>query len=231
MGLDIIPLPRAKAGHEAEFREIFLKLRAPDTDKRAGLWGKLKGRVPSEREGQVLTQRFQEISEPHYLTIEAPEVGRDAAADEWVREAFAEGRLSGIQSVEDALAQLSGYRVLEIMPESDGFPVYSNGDAYEGVDRASFRGSFLTECENFLPEVLLNSAWKPMLAEELSAWGDAVAEEARKFAETEGVVQVLGKRDIEEDLETPARSAHIADSAARWALFWSARAHGSDAYF
>ncbi len=231
MGLDMNPMAKPLAGHEDEFRDVLFRLdaKAPDGSSK-GFLGRLFGK---SEDRDALLARFNEISVPPYAAIGAPIVGQDEAADTWVRETYAAGRMPGVESEAEALEKMAGYHALQAMPECDGFPVYTHAYDYEGVDRTSFRGSFLPLCQSFLGEALLNAAWNNMLADDLAAWGRDVGDAARRFAEQSNVTHVLGKRrpDEEFDEEDPATLAHIADSAARWAVFWSERGHGSEAYF
>ena len=105
------------------------------------------------------------------------------------------------------------------------------GYDYDGVDRTSFRGKFLELCDEIIGQDLLNAAWSSMLAEELAEWGDALAEAVEAYAKAHNVTGVLGRPSVEFEEDTAQTKAHIVDSAARWARFWSRRGHGSEAYF
>lgn len=229
MGLDLTVLGRPKPAHEEEFRTLFLQLTRGSPPAKRSILDRLRGRKrPTTKE---LSARFQELCIPHYVTIGAPVVGTDTAADRWVHTAMSEGSLPQFETTEAALKNLGGYYALEAMTECDGFPAYTHAYAYDGVDRASFRGSFLQDCKDILPRDLIERPWASMLAEELSEWGHSVASASRDAAVSENASHVLGKHDIEDDFGSPARNIHIADSAARWAMYWSERGHGSEAYF
>ncbi len=231
MGLDMNPMGKPLEGHEDEFRDLLSRLdgKTPEGSEK-GFLGRLFGKAENRDE---LVARFQEISVPPFASIGAPIVGQDAAADDWVRSTFADGRIPSMQSETEALEKMAGYCALQAMPECDGFPVYTHAYQYDGVDRTSFRGSFLPLCSAFLDDELVNAAWTNMLANDLARWGRDMSDAARKFAEGAGVTHVLGRRHAQEEFseDDPATLAHIADSAARWALWWSDRGHGSEAYF
>ncbi len=228
MGLDLLPLAKPLDGHEAEHRALVLALTGRETPKRGFLASLFTN---ADRENAQRTTRLHEISQPHYETLDAPIVGRDAEASDWVRQRFEEGALPDCADTASAMAAFDGYRALEAMPACDGLPLYSNEGQYERVDRASFRGAFLQDCGEVLGPEIIEQAWTTMLADELANWSKAVAASCRDYAESDDLRRVIGERDIEDEFGTPARNLHIADSAARWAAFWSSRGHGSEAYF
>ncbi|WP_130404916.1 hypothetical protein [Thalassococcus sp. S3] len=180
---------------------------------------------------EAAKRRFAELSQPAYVTLNAPQVGRDAEADAWVRAAFEEGRFD-LPSAEQALDALKGYYALEAMEPCDGFPVYSHAYMYDGVDRTSFRGAFLTECEKVLEPEILNRAWEIMTAEELAQWSKALLAVADRLAGENGFEHVLGDQAFRtDDPGALPGQIHIIDQAGRWAAFWSSRGHGAEPYF
>lgn len=237
MGLDMTVLARPAAGHEAEFEEIFVTLNIADgllpdpALEGKGFLARLFAARPAvDRDG--LIKRSEAISEEPAVTLGAPVVGRDAEADAWVRAAHGRGELTGTwDSADAALAGLDGTPVLAALPDCDGFPVYCNGGLYGGVDMTSFRGQVLRTCRGVLDRPLIDRAWKPMRAGELGDWGAALSEAAATAAREGGHQAVLGRREPVPDPTDPAAPVHIADQAARWAQFWSARGHGSVPYF
>jgi hypothetical protein len=78
---------------------------------------------------------------------------------------------------------------------------------------------------------LMERAYARMLAPELRAYGDALYAKAQSFARAHGVEHVEAARDIDDELGTPARRAHILFSAAKWCRFWADRGHGLDPWF
>jgi len=69
MGLDWNPGPKAKPGHEKEFRE---------------LWQKLHSKPCFFRDKKV--KRFKEITAAAFDTLSTPRVGFDHAATAWAKE-------------------------------------------------------------------------------------------------------------------------------------------------
>ena len=127
-----------------------------------------------------------------------------------------------------------GLYVLELLPESDGLPAYSNGGTDSYCESYTFRAKFLEGCADVLDEELLMEAWGHHTAAELMDYGKRLSEAARAFAQKHEVADVLGKRLPPQpvtDWDDPAVQAHIVDSAARWCAFWSERGHGMIADF
>jgi len=209
MGLDWNPMSRPLAGHEEEFARLFAELNAgsfSDDDPRL--------------------ERFRAISEAPFTTLGAPRVGESPEADAWLQANLREGA-----SLDEARAAMRGYYVLDLLPEHEGFPVYSNYGLYDGIDRYSFRAKFLDDVADVIGEALMERAYTHMLAPELRAYGDALYQRAQAFAREHGVEHVEGVREIEDDVGTPARRAHILFAAATWCRFWADRGHGLDPWF
>ncbi|MEP5153340.1 hypothetical protein [Planktotalea sp.] len=240
MGLDINVLGKPLRGFEQEFEETWkiIHYRFPEDDlpasrflkvKPAKLFGLVKPSVEVDREGAVL--RFQEISIPVYEAIGAPIVGTDDEADTWLRYAVKNGFVNA-KSETEAFQNFHGYRALQAMEDCDGFPIYSNEYAYEGIDRTSFRGSFLEDCKDILSQTEIEQAWQPMLCNEFAEWGKGLRSAADRFAKQHDLQQVLGQKQLPDTTENERCSAlHIVDQAARWVDFWSSKGHGSDPYY
>lgn len=227
------PMSKAKPGFEDEFREVFLRIEVAQGNRepieRKGFLGRM---FAAKEDPAPLIERFQEISIPPFQAIGAPVVGTDTAADDWVRRLYSEGRIESVDSEAAAISAMTGYHVMEIMPECDGFPIYTHDGLYEGVTRASFRGAFLNDCQDVIGDDLHGQAWMAMLADELAAWGRGMRICADEYADKQDVAHVLGDRTWQwTDENAPEAKAHIIDQAARWALWWSDRGHGSEPYF
>jgi len=208
MGLDWNPMARPKRGHDAEFAKLFRALEKYEP-----------------KEGDANIARFREISEAPFETLGAPRVGFDRAANAWLAKRVAKSKRAKV------MAAMKGYYVLDLVPECDGFPRYTNYGAYDGIDRYSFRAQFLNDVETILGKRLMTLAYKHMLADELGRYGSALLDKARAFAKREGVARVAKLREVEYD-ETSAESrAHIMFAAARWCRFWSKRGHGLEPYY
>ena len=213
MGLDWNPLARPRDGHAEEFIQLFRALE--------------DGAEGDDREKML--ERFHEISQAPFELLGAPQVGFDAAADEWLRESLREsGRLDELP---EAQAAMKGYYVLDLLPPCDGFPVYSNNGAYDGLDRYSFRAKFLDDVEDVLGPELFGRAHQRMLAPELEEYGNRLLAIAETFAESRGVAAMAHAADAPDDFGTDESRAHILFSAARWCLYWARRGHGLEPWF
>ena len=121
--------------------------------------------------------------------------------------------------------------VLDLVPDCDGFPAYSNYGAYEGLDRFSFRAQFLNDVAEELGEDLLAQAWSNKTASELVEYGRALLKKAEDYARQTGVENPIGIGGDDLDEESPAYKTHVMLSAAKWCLFWGERGHGLEAWF
>ncbi|NSX54535.1 hypothetical protein [Parasulfitobacter algicola] len=236
MGLDINLLPKPTPGNEDEFAEIWTKIKIydgklpnPDTVD-MGFFKRLFATRP-QVDIDTLIERFQQISIPAYISIGAPVVGKDAAANEWVQQQFEAGSIKDAKTLEDAMLAMDGYYALEAMPDCDGFPIYTHAGLYDGVDRTSFRGKFLKTCKDVIGSALLEKAWDPMLAYDLATYGKDLRAAADAYAETHQVQHILGQKNADFDETSPEGKVHIVDQAARWAIFWSDRGHGTEPYY
>lgn len=235
MGLDITVLGKPLPGQEEEFHSLLRRLSIAngvmrDDQPQPGLLGRLlgKGRPrPDAAELARLTDRFNAIAVPAYAVLGAPVVGKDAAADDWVREEAAKAGKSPDQ-VQSALAEMAGFQVLALVPPCDGLPVYTHGDMGYHVDLTSFRGAFLDPCKASIPKDDRDAAWTVMTAPELLAYGERLARHAEDYARKTGLTGQLGQRLLDwDDPASPKAQLHVADSLARWAIFWGNRGHGA----
>lgn len=229
MGLDWLAGHKAKPGHEARHRELLERiLRKEDLDPAA------------EKE-------WEEVSVPAYMTVDAPRIGFDPEADAWLLKRLRENRpkpgllgrlLGGRRGQEEpteeerkTLASAHGYYLLELAPPCDGIPIYSNGGIGEYVDRISFRGAFLNDCQEILGEDLFQSAWEDKLPEDLVRYGEALLEKADAWAKAHACEEVRDQRMAPDDQESPAARAHIVFSAGRWCTYWGQRGHWLNVWF
>ncbi|MES2639939.1 MAG: hypothetical protein V4850_10670 [Myxococcota bacterium] len=182
-------------------------------------------------ERDALRARFFELSLAAYTTVGAPIVGHDASADAWILEVARRPRDGQVPTEEEVVAKVrsfAGYRVLALAPPSDGLPVYCNAILNPHLELVSFRAAFLNDCEDVIGADLLASARRPMSADKLVAYGNALLERVRAWAVAHGVSEMEHRRDPPDDLESPAGRAHIGFSAAKWCLYWGGRGHGLD---
>jgi hypothetical protein len=225
MGLDWKPLPKPTAANEARFAEVFLQLTVPD----------LKPGPKTES----LAQEFADLATTSsFETLQAPMVGRDDQAAHWVRRQHEAKNLRSDllgMSVADAIQDLIGYYVLELVPENDGLPVYCNAAAASGdylPERSWFRASFLDLCEDVIGAALLADAFNSKMAPALVDYGQALEKKAKTYAKKHQVEHVLTQRSSDwDDENSPEAKAHIVISAAKWCLYWGRQGHGCDADF
>jgi hypothetical protein len=202
-------MARPKRGHEKEFVKLFRALEKYEPE-----------------EGDEKLARFREISQAPFETLGAPRVGFDKAANAWLA-----ARVKDKRKRAKAMQSMKGYYVLDLLPECDGFPRYTNYGAYEGIDRYSFRAQFLSYAEATLGKRLMARAYERMLADDLMDYGDALLDKARAFAKREGITRVKPQRDADYD-ETSAESrADVMFAAARWCRYWAKRGHGLEPWF
>ncbi|MEP5760949.1 MAG: hypothetical protein ABJ327_16880 [Litoreibacter sp.] len=239
-------LPRPLPGHEEEFEELVDLLDAgrwgnpPQPHaytmfKRSGFFGLWQKKEVFDID--AATARFEEISQSAGVTLNAPTVGRDAAADEWAQQAFRNGWLQA-QSETDAVEHYKGLHVFDLLPTCDGFPVYSPSTYDKGFDLPTLNGTLIAAYNNDplysddIEESLTTGLYGTLLATELAAWGVRLRKWADSYARTHGFEDVLGDRDFDLDAHTdPEICLHIIDQAARWAAFWSGRGHGAEPIF
>jgi hypothetical protein len=213
MGLDWNPLARPKPGFEAEYARLL----AMDLD----------GLKDADREATL--ERFGEISDAPYEVLDAPRVGFDSEADQWLQERLREtGRAAEFPEAREGMR---GFYVLDLVPESPGLPVYGS-DGYEGVDRYTFRGKFLDDAQHIIGDELYQRAWQQLTAADLGEYGQALLAAARGYAASRGLEHLEHEREPPtHDDQDPAWGTHIVFSAAAWCLWWSAKGFGLEPYF
>ena len=216
MGLDLVVESSAKAGHESEWRTMMERSFA--------------GQEPSQAE----IARFQDISVPGYQRIGAPRVGFDAAADAWI---IAARKATTPEQIAATLKEFHGYYVLRLLT-CDGVPKYSNGGLYGGADETSFRGAFLSDCEEVLGKALLEDAWNSKLPDAAVTYGRALLA-AADAAEVGSAVpkprpSLMSRLLPAKRTNTPpplADQLDIVRAAGRWFIFWGERGHAIRAWF
>jgi hypothetical protein len=212
MGLDWNPMGRPRPGHEEELGRLFREI--------GGATGKQR---------ETLLTRFREISQPPFEWLGAPRVGSDPNADDWLKERLT--RSGQLDKLEQARAAMRGFYVLDLLPECDGFPPYSNYGMSQGVDRFSFRAQFLNDVDDILGPELKQRAFTPMLADDLRQYAGQLYEKATTYARSEGVEHVEQIRRPTFEEGSPASRAHILFWAAKWGRFWAERGHGLEPWF
>ena len=214
MGLDLVVEGCPKPGHEREWREL------------------LRRSFADEKVSEAEIARFREISIPGYERLGAPRVGQDPAANEWILKARG---AKTPEEVADVLREFDGYYAVQLV-ECDGVPRFTHGGLYEGADETSFRGTFLTGCEDVLPKILLADAWNNKMPEEAIAYGKLLlvmadeAEAGRGPKRSRSLLARLGLRE-EPGRQPLAEQLDIVRTAGRWFVFWGERGHAIRAWF
>lgn len=204
MGLDWEPLPRPKPGHERTFDELVRRASAGDAEA---------------------TDALSEISQPVFETLGAPRVGIDEAADAWLRTKV------DAASFDRARTRMHGYHVLDLLPECDGFPVYTNYPVVERLDRYAFRAQFLEDVQDVLGDKLHQRAYQVMAATDLAAYGEALMQRARIFARANHVPHVEHVRSLATGASRTEHRGHLLFAAAKWCAYWANRGHGLSPWF
>ncbi len=220
MGLDCVPLGAAKPQFRDEWESIMNDLyRNPDISDQ-------------------VQARLLEISIEPGETIGAPIVGTDPEADAWALQ-----NKSADSDLPDAefLEEHKGYRVFALLDPSDGISNYSNAGAYDGVDRCSFRGSFLEDCEDIIGSDLLKKAWTDVMRpEDAEDYGKQLLEAAEQFRNSgerrqlsSGFLSKLfGRRRRAQIADMPdEEKLEIIESAGKWYRFWGERGHPIWAFY
>jgi hypothetical protein len=215
MGLDLIVEGCPKPGYEQEWRRL------------------LKRSFADAELSKAEVARFQEICIPGCERIGAPRVGHDSAANRWILEAR---KAKAPEDEATVLKEFEGYYVVRLV-ECDGVPKYSHGGLYEGADETSFRGAFLSDCQDVLSKDLLNEAWNHKFPEEAVAYGKALVAEA-DAAQVAGKAPkrrrtLLSRLGLAKEREPVAIEEQLAivRAAGRWFIFWGERGHPIRAWF
>ena len=212
MGLDLCVEGRAIPGHEVEWESLIRRF------------------IREDELSEDEIERFQSISLPAYAALDAPRVGSDPAADDWIANQMADR-----MSREQALTEYNGYYALALI-QCDGLPKFTNSGLYEGVDETSFRGKFLESCNMVLSKKMIEEAWNHRMPQEAVAYGKsllAAATDARNgntfVPRRPSILRALfgGQPEIiplDQQLD-------IVETAGRWFVFWGSRGHPIRAYY
>ena len=213
MGLDMRPLSKPTAGKEQRFYELYSLIPSENLS-------------PDQRE-QLLEEWFA-LGIPSYETIKAPQVGRDAQADTWLREQYDADDNPDKPPFDEVYQDYQGYYVIELAPEQDSVPVYR---AF-GQDENVFRGQFLADCQELIGEDLLNEAWSNHLAEEAVDYAHRLIAAVTPAAQQHGLEYLKDQYEPPEaEPESLESQLHIVYSLARWLIFYGSRGHGYEADF
>lgn len=211
MGLDWMPGPKPRAGHEAEFDELKRAV------ARRFCWGRARKQA-----------RLDEITVDPAETLGAPVVGTDEAADDWARQMF-EHRKDKRLDMSAWLRNLHGLRVVELAEPCDGLALYTNGGPGQYIGADSFRAQFLKDCTEIIGEALLDSCFLEKSPEACIAFANVLEERGLAYAAAHGIdVQRVDESD---DPESPSFHVSVVLSAARWCRYWGKAGHGMAPWF
>ena len=211
MGLDWNPGNRPKAGHGAEYATLVVGIRA----------NLIKTGSPEHR-------RFFEISQSAHETLNAPRVGRDANANEWIRRKYHQQKQPAEMTEEEWVGRFNGFHVLELATPCDGLPHYCNGEMAGNVELFPFRAQFLKDCAEIMGRETLNAAWESKFAAETVAYGQELIRAAKTFAQARNISLDHLNTD---DINGIEFKLDIVLAAGRWCIFWGERGHLLDAYW
>ena len=209
MGLDMRPMGKPLPGKENRFREIFELITGSN-----------------ETPAESLIEEWFNIQTSSYETIKAPMVGRDEAANKWIKERYEESDKSVSEA--EFIEHYNGFYVIELSPYADAVPIYCNPEQDANV----FRGQFLSDCMDIIDNELINEAWMSKLADETLDYGNRLLEATNSIAETNNLTHL--KTQIEapgEDFESLENKVHVLYSLSRWLIFYGQNGHGYEADF
>ncbi|MBI5171548.1 MAG: hypothetical protein SFV17_04885 [Candidatus Obscuribacter sp.] len=211
MGLDWIPGARALPGEESKFDELLSQIK-----------------VSSGAELDRLNDQLDLISSYKFDVLSIPVVGKDIAADEYMKQIYQEGSFD--EPFEAWLLDKRGAFVLDLAEPCDGLPKFSNAGLYEDVDITSFRANLLKDCVAIIGRELLDKAFEMMTAAELCLYGEALEKKALAFANAEGID--VAKIDwAAENKQKPLEQLDIVLCASRYCRFWGTHGYYMHAWF
>ena len=221
MGLDMRPMGKPKPGFENRFYQIFRIVNGLEEQKRSFI-DKVLGRKKINEE--ELLEEWFDIQIPAYEAIKAPKVGRDATADEWVRQQYL---LSDRRQAEPQfIAHFDGFYVIPLAKELDGVPVYIAA----GQDENVFRGQFLDLCIGLIGENLVNEAWETKFAPETIDYGNRLMAVADQLAIKHNLQHLKSRREPPDaDEHSIEFQLHIVFSLGKWLQFYGDNGHGYEA--
>ena len=223
MGLDMRPMGKPKPGFEKRYLEIYDMISQNKIPQLTLLEKIMLKTQPTKK--SLLNEWFANQI-PSYETIQAPKVGRDKEADEWIKKVYSD--LKKKPTIDQFLRDYQGYRVIELAKEQDGVPVY----IAMGQDRNVFRGQFLLDCIDLIGEDLVNEAWETKLAPEALDYGKRLMSVADKIAREHKLEYLKTQRNPPDTDEHSIESKlHIVFSLAKWLIFYGERGHGYEADF
>lgn len=221
MGLDMVPMGKPKPGYEKRFEQIFNLLYDREQQSLTFL-DKLKGKKVLTKE--QLAQEWFDIQIPSYETIGAPMVGRDAIADQWIKEMY-QNTNKDIGEAE-FIKNHQGYYVIALAKHKEGIASY--GSVVQ--DENAFRGQLLDKCDDLIGEKLVNEAWESKLAEEALDYGKRLFEAIDIVAKEKNMEHLKDPNYINEtEVDSMETRVHFIYCLSRWLIFYGTNGHGYEA--
>jgi len=226
MGLDWVPIRKPKPGHEAEFRTVLGFLSSgPDPEGDDPVVVRVRALGDEARQ-----ELYENVSISPYVSLGAPMVGRDAAADDFVREKYRERSsdpdfVAENPTLEGFLESMKGYYAAELMMPSPGVPFYQT-TVGEHID---FRAKFLDDVQAEIGDALYQESFEDKLE-----CADALDYASRLLAKADELAAKHGGKKLRREWSVPFWSrfsakksqVHILFSAVNWIQFWAERGHG-----
>lgn len=221
MALDLIPMGKPVAGYEKRFEQIFNHLTGKEKIE-LSLLDKQEGRtIPSNDE---LLKEWRANQIPSYITINAPKVGKDKIADEWIKAQYRETEMKIAE--EDFIDGYQNYYVVELAEHIDGVPVYVSMNHDANV----FRAQFLLDCEDIIGTDLVNEIWESKFAKDALDYGNRLINIADSLAQSHNLQHIREQRMPPDSSENSLESKlHIVYSLSKWLIFYGKNGHGYEA--
>jgi len=217
------PMGKPKPGFEKRFREIF-DIVSGRKKQKLSFWDRLKGKRRASKD-ELLKEWFANQTST-YDTLDAPKVGRDQEAEDWLREQYE--RSDKKHAFKEFRQTYLDYYVLSLSKHQEGIPVYAN----PGMDENVFRGQFLRDCADLIGDNLVAEAWETKLADETLYYGNRLLKKANQIAAKHGLEHLRDQVEPPEGEDQSVESClHIVYSLARWLIFYGKNGHGYEADF
>jgi hypothetical protein len=230
MGLDWVPIRKPKAGHEQEFR-VAIGFLSSEEDPTGD--DPLVVRV-REMSVEARQELYESVSISPYETLGAPMVGRDAAADDFVRKQYEERSrdadfIAENPTLERFLEDMKGYYAAELMMPHPGVPHYQT-TVGEHID---FRAKFLDDVQDFIGPLHEESFDSKLECADALDYADRLLAKADELADEYGGKKLRKEWSLPFFSRFSAKKmqVHILYSAVNWIQFWAERGHGYRADF
>ena len=240
MGLDWLVEPKISAENAAEHKRVTAMLSAAHNERQrlssrhyaeGGTQHSWEG-TPEQKVTHATVEEFENklaaLQVSPMETLGAPMVGRDQAADDWIRANYKDVQRPATGkprlTPDEVLESLKGRYVPEpeLLPEETKKGLGSVTGIMAGPE--SFRGKMLSYVE-WLPQGLKTEAYENHNPEQLADYGARLMEVAQA---SESHIRARG---LDPNDDEQIRALETLKSAAQWCLFWGVRGHGMHAWY